>query len=49
LRVFIKEGNFKCKEYKIKILDSKVSPEKFFKEQVPNLAISMETVFLTFL
>jgi len=38
LRVFVNEGNFKFKEYKIKILDSKVSLEKFSRGQVPNLA-----------
>ena len=38
LRVFINEGDFRFKEHKITILDSKVSPDAFGRGQVPNLA-----------
>ena len=37
LRVFINEGSFKFRQHTIKILDSKVSPENFGREQVLNL------------
>jgi len=38
LRVFINEGDFRFRPHTIRILDSQVTPERFGRGQVPNLA-----------